>query len=204
MVLKKENEIQKIIQKLGPDLFQKIKEANKIADIGCAHGVLLFLLHTKLEKPKEGLYGFDVSKKFIAEAKKNFKNIYYWNFNQKRKWPQKFDVIFALDVIEHLENPQIFLKNIHSLMKNGGFLVLSTPNIHSFSRFIQGSQWFGFKDKTHKNFYCRASLFFLLKQEGLKIKKYKTLSSTTWPFYNWIISLFGLGGQVLLLAEKYD
>jgi len=202
MVLKKRNEIRRIIYKLGPNFLKKIKNANKIADLGCANGELLSLLHTEFRKPKENLYGFDVSKKFIAEARKSFSHIYHWDFNYKKEWPQKFDVIFALDVIEHLENSQNFLKNIVSLMKKNSLLVLSTPNINSLSRFIQRSQWFGFKDKTHKKFYSRASLFSLLKQEGLEIKKYKTLSSTNLSLYNQIISVLGWGGQILLLAKK--
>ncbi len=202
MVLKKRNEISRIINKLGSGFWKKIKTADKIADMGCAKGKLLNFLHGEFKKPKEALYGFDIAKDFIAEAKKDFNHIYYWNLNYQKKWPQKFDIIFALDIIEHLENPQNFLKNISYLMEKGSLFVLSTPNIKSFSHFIQKSQWFGFKDKTHKRLYCRADLFPLLEQEGLRVKKYRTISSTGWPFYNWLISSLGLGGQILLLAEK--
>jgi SAM-dependent methyltransferase len=47
-------------------------------------------------------------------------------------WPyagEEFDVIRACEVIEHLENPWHFFRECHRILKAGGLLVLSTPNI---------------------------------------------------------------------------
>ena len=202
MILKDKPTIKRYLSHLGADVIAKIKRAKTFADIGCAKGQLLKLLHAEFKKPKENLFGFDVSKKFIAETKKSFPHVYCWNFTYKKPPRQKFDVVFVLDVLEHIENPFKFLRNIIALMKNDSILVLSTPNINSFSYFIQKHKWFGFKDKTHKIFYCRASLFHLLEQYGLKVSKFKTISSTGFSFYDKMISALCLGGQILLVAEK--
>lgn len=47
-----------------------------------------------------------------------------WDFTQ-----QKFDYIFAIEVIEHLENQFNFLRNINRLLNTGGMVLISTPNI---------------------------------------------------------------------------
>ena len=41
-----------------------------------------------------------------------------------------FDVIISLAVIEHLDDPSIFLREIYRVLKNNGILFLSTPNWH--------------------------------------------------------------------------
>lgn len=43
-----------------------------------------------------------------------------------------FDAVSCLEVIEHVENPWNLLREIYSLVKPGGHLVLSTPNVSSF------------------------------------------------------------------------
>ncbi|MFA5841388.1 MAG: class I SAM-dependent methyltransferase [Candidatus Paceibacterota bacterium] len=43
----------------------------------------------------------------------------------------KFDVIFAADLIEHLSNPGLFLKSCRDNLKDGGSLVITTPNCFS-------------------------------------------------------------------------
>lgn len=43
----------------------------------------------------------------------------------------RFDGIVASEIIEHLENPRHFARQCHRLLKSGGRLILSTPNIDS-------------------------------------------------------------------------
>ena len=42
-----------------------------------------------------------------------------------------YDMIFAIEVIEHLENPRAFVRFSTSLLKSGGKLILTTPNVIS-------------------------------------------------------------------------
>ncbi|MFM6053542.1 MAG: class I SAM-dependent methyltransferase, partial [Sphaerospermopsis kisseleviana] len=46
---------------------------------------------------------------------------------------QSFDAVCCMEVIEHVENPWSLLKEIHSLLKTGDKLILTTPNITSFA-----------------------------------------------------------------------
>jgi len=46
--------------------------------------------------------------------------------------PEKYDMIMAVEIIEHLNNPWKYLSDCLSVLKAGGIIVLSTPNISSF------------------------------------------------------------------------
>jgi len=45
---------------------------------------------------------------------------------------EKYDVLIALEILEHLKNPWKYLNDCRSLIKEDGIIVLSTPNISNF------------------------------------------------------------------------
>lgn len=45
--------------------------------------------------------------------------------------PGGYDLVMAVEIVEHLENPWNFLREIRKLLRDGGALVLSTPNVDS-------------------------------------------------------------------------
>lgn len=60
---------------------------------------------------------------------------------------QTFDVACALEVIEHIENPWQFLRDLRSVVRPGGWLIVSTPNVTSFlsrAMFLVGGRFQGF------------------------------------------------------------
>ncbi|MCL4385684.1 MAG: bifunctional glycosyltransferase/class I SAM-dependent methyltransferase [Cyanobacteria bacterium] len=89
----------------------------------------------------------------------------------------KFDVVLALDVIEHLDDSEKVLKSIFKVLKPSGKLFASTGNIAYFvtrmslflGMFNYGKK--GILDKTHKHLFTINSFNKLLNQNGFRIKK---------------------------------
>lgn len=75
--------------------------------------------------------------------KANNKNISQKDLNKDFSDLWKFDVIFAVEIIEHLENQFHFMRNVTACLSDGGYVFLTTPNINSpFSRlsfFVYGN-----------------------------------------------------------------
>jgi len=87
--------------------------------------------------------GADIDASAAGRLGKNFVEA---NLDRTLPWPDEtFDVVISTEGIEHLENHYSFLREIHRILKPGGTLVITTPNIaalRSRVRFL-GSGFFG-------------------------------------------------------------
>jgi 2-polyprenyl-3-methyl-5-hydroxy-6-metoxy-1,4-benzoquinol methylase len=77
---------------------------------------------------------------------------------------EQFDIVSSFEVIEHmsLEEGLRFFTRLRELTKDGGLVVVSTPDIFTPGRFM--------RDATHKTFYCYDELCGLLNMAGFEIK----------------------------------
>ena len=112
-----------------------IDKKDVIIDIGCGSGNLLI----ELSKSCSGAYGADLNQKAIdfiklRANKEKIKNIYLKKVSGP-KLPFKnssFDKVIAMELIEHLENPNLIIKECIRILKPGGLLFITTPNYRSF------------------------------------------------------------------------
>jgi SAM-dependent methyltransferase len=109
----------------------------EILDIGCAEGELVVLL----AKRGNRVTAADISKTFLARVAQRagdsgvkVPTVFFdvekdvLAFNGKT-----FDVIYLMDVIEHLRSPAKALANIRALLRDNGTLVIHTPNLSSLA-----------------------------------------------------------------------
>ena len=87
--------------------------------------------------------------------------------------PGSFDVVLCGDVVEHLRDPVAALARLRPLLKPGGRVVLSTPNIANWAIRLSllGGRWRytdrGILDRSHTHLFTRATLREALEQAGL-------------------------------------
>lgn len=106
----------------------------KILDIGCSDGFIGALFLTK----KNDVYGIDIDRHKVEAAKKRgLKAIVYDIESGRLPYQQNFfDIVLLTDVIEHVFDTDQIIKNIHIVLKKGGTLLVTTPNIASLARRI--------------------------------------------------------------------
>jgi len=66
--------------------------------------------------------------KNLKVNRSNVKEVVFDDMTETRFLPNSFDGIITVEVIEHVLEDEKFIKNACSLIKNNGFLILSTPN----------------------------------------------------------------------------
>jgi SAM-dependent methyltransferase len=97
-------------------------------DAGCGDGRFLRLMAKALPEPI--LAGADYSPEPVAAARAAGLDVREANFEAGLPYDDAaFDVVNAAQVIEHLYNPDRFLRELRRVLRPNGFLVLSTPNL---------------------------------------------------------------------------
>ena len=107
----------------------KSLEGIKILDIGCGGG----LLSEPMARMGADVSGIDASEKNINVAKlhaeKNKLKIKYsCSSPENFKTDDKFDVILNMEIIEHVEDVDFFLKSCSKLLKKNGIMFVATLN----------------------------------------------------------------------------
>lgn len=108
--------------------FYHIKKGRgkKLIEFGCATGATANLLADF----GFNVYSTDISKYAVNLATKNYPDVKF-NVHDMQKLFMKdknFDVACAFDVIEHLKDPEMALRNTYKILKPGGTIILTTPN----------------------------------------------------------------------------
>lgn len=104
---------------------------DRVLDAACGTGYGAYLI-AKEVKPKH-ITAIDRSAEAIAQGKEYFydRKISYLvqDINGLNEFPDEaFDVICALEILEHLEKESAFLETLYKLLTRNGVLIISTPN----------------------------------------------------------------------------
>ncbi len=106
------------------DILPKDGKIHSILDVGCGSGKILIQLSQLLSTDKNT--GIDISQKVIDVAKSNDSNktVTWLATDVFSAALSKHDVVLAVDIVEHVQDEQIFLKRISQL---GDLVVIKVP-----------------------------------------------------------------------------
>jgi len=153
-----------------------IKPMESVLDIGSASGVSLL----EIEKLGGKAYGVEPDPTADKIAKKLGLRV-FTGFITDNPFPKiKFDAITASQVVEHTPDPIMFLKSVHTKLKDGGYVVLTFPNLDACYRRIWGRYWIHWHVPYHFNFFTRKSFITLANQAGFRVVKIRTITPNLW------------------------
>ncbi len=135
----------KLISRFGLDINSSTPlKKLKILDIGCGGG----LLCEPLSRLGATMTGIDVSNKNIEIAKLHSKEMnldieYFCCAPEKLNMKNKFDVILNMEVIEHVADTDLFIKNCSNLIEKKGVMFVATinKNLKSYIFAILGAEY---------------------------------------------------------------
>ncbi len=156
---------------------KKPLEKVKILDIGCGGG----LLSEPMSRLGADVVGIDASSKNINVAKlhanKNNLNIkYFCTSPENLKYDSKFDVILNMEIIEHVEDIDFFLKSCSKLLRKNGIMFIATLNktLKSYLFAIIGAEyilrWLPIGTHEWEKFVKPNDLVTILKKYDLKLE----------------------------------
>jgi 2-polyprenyl-3-methyl-5-hydroxy-6-metoxy-1,4-benzoquinol methylase len=147
----------------------------KFLDVGCASGVLGAAIKERV--PGASVDGIELSASAAANAVEVLDNVYQLDLNrQSLELDDRYDGVICGDVLEHLIDPWAVLRRLVGLLKEGGVLVTSIPNIRHYKvlrdlvmkgRFEYRES--GILDVTHLRFFTLIEMKKLLEDAGLEI-----------------------------------
>ena len=136
-----------------------------IADVGCGAGAFLDILKGLASKT----IAVEPTKPFHHELRTKGHVTYSYCEDVLKEWAGTVDIVVSFAVLEHVENPIAFLKEIKSLLKPDGFLLISTPNAEDWLlEFIPVEYGRFFYRSAHAWYFNRASLNYICKAAGFR------------------------------------
>jgi SAM-dependent methyltransferase len=137
----------------------------KLLEIGCGTGDLLVQAQA---------LGFDVrgvefspSSAAQANSRLGAALVETGSLETSESARRTFDVVIGCDVLEHVRNPQAFLKTVYECLNPGGVLFLITPSPESLSRKVLGRHWMEYKTE-HLFYFSKTSLKRILETAGFQ------------------------------------
>lgn len=149
--------------------------ATRILEIGCASGATLQWL--KARWPEAETFGVEGYGDIEAELAANVDHCLIADLNEPLPDLGRFDLILALDVLEHLADPGRVTAELAKMLIPGGAVIVSVPNVAHYSvaapLFFRGRFDYadrGILDRTHIRFFTADSAPQLLEDAGLVVE----------------------------------
>lgn len=156
-----------------------VPEQSTVLELGCATGFMGHWLETHKNCRVTGVEYSPAETKLAA---KQLSHVFTLNIEDLvtfrkilKRQQQKYDVILATSILEHLRNPQDVLQMLRSFLKPTGVLIATTPNIAHWSTrwMLFSGNWryedYGIMDRTHVTFFTQKTFAELIENAGYTI-----------------------------------
>lgn len=158
-------------------------------EVGCGDG---WMLHALREQGWTVMGNERTIQSSLVAAKVNGLPMFVGGFDAVKRQP-RFDLIILFQVLEHMPEPLKTLLDCSALLKPGGVLMVSVPNLESWQARVTGDAWFHLDVPRHLFHFSARSLSETLRRIGLVVRRRRFVSFEHDPF-GWEQSLLNLLG----------
>ncbi len=153
-----------------------------ICDVGCGPGTLL------ARARERGYHVMGIEPNRRCHPLLEEKNIpFIGDFFPLPQPPDRlFDCVFFMSTLEHLPNPREILFEIRKLLKPGGLIYISVPNIDALVTRIMHEKSGVFGGHSHIGFFNNKTLAMLLEKTGFRVLEFETVITEVGVLKNYL------------------
>ena len=156
------------------DEVRPYRKLGRILDVGCSTGGFL----RPAKKDGWECYGVDISPTVAEYCKKDGLNVFAGKLVDSQYPDGYFDVVRCWASLEHVTDPFLCLKESKRILRKGGLLLFSVPNVSSLIfRLLKGK--YRYICAEHLYYFSRKSLKKILNRAGYKSSRQFSRSEDT-------------------------
>lgn len=161
-----------------------IQNKKVILDIGCGEGILMEKIIKSF--PDTKIFGIDPSPENVDICKKYDMDVIAGSVYELPLNDESVDCVLFIEVIEHLDTPELAFREIKRVLRKGGELILLFPNdsVFRLARILTFKFKEAFYDAGHIKQWSPATMVNALDKIGFDTSYKKNL-----PFCLWLTSL---------------
>ena len=184
-------------------------QCERILEVGCGAGTTL--AHLKASGIAKWIGGVELFPSAAAEAAEVLDYIRQGNIETLELGLDagSLDVVLCLDVLEHLVDPWATIRKLTALLRPGGMLIASLPNVRHIKvvmPLLLRGEWtygsFGLLDRTHLRFFTRGTATQLIETAGLRVDAIRPIGLAWTPLKRFVRAVT-LGQLDDLLTFQY-
>lgn len=141
--------------------------SGRLLDAGAAYGFFLLAAAPYFE-----CMGIDVSEYAASVARDEFgMNVRSGDIEQTGFPDGHFDAVVLWDIIEHLIHPVEALREVHRVLKPGGWVFISTDDAAHWLPRLLGSRWWALAAPLHLCHFSKQGMAIAFRRAGLELKE---------------------------------
>ena len=144
------------------------QQGDRLLDIGCGRGATVRLARA------DGVEAYGLERYFPGAPESP--HIFYKDLADSKFPDNHFQVVIIWHVLEHLADPIAAVREIHRILRPGGWLSLAVPNFGGAQARASASRWFHLDLPRHFWQFEPRSLESTLEQAGFRVARRNTLS----------------------------